>query len=108
MDAMKSPSVARVKVDRQGRMVLPIGLREEVVTVPGEVLVWRTADGLLLTAAEMPGTVREADDGFPVLSLGRRVTNEEVLRAIDQERADRRWTRRRSWPPSSRTTSTTR
>jgi hypothetical protein len=70
-------------------MVLPSGLREEIVSIPGEVLIRRTADGLLLTAAESPGTVRVGDDGLPVLSIGRRVTNDEVLSAIDQERADR-------------------
>jgi hypothetical protein len=90
MDGMKSPSGSvRVRVDAQGRMVLPSGLREEVVSTPGEVLVRRTADGLLLTAAETPGTVRVGDDGFPVLSIGRRVGNDEVLAAIEKERADR-------------------
>ena len=49
----------------------------------------RTADGLLLTAAETPGIVRVGDDGFPVLSIGRRVSNDEVLAAIEKERADR-------------------
>ena len=76
-------------MDAQGRMVLPSGLREEIVSIPGEVLVRRTADGLLLTAAETPGTVRVGDDGFPVLSIGRRVSNDEVLTAIEKERADR-------------------
>ena len=70
-------------------MVLPSGLREEIVSDPGEVLVRRTADGLLLTPAETPGVVRVGDDGFPVLSIGRRVSNDEVLAAIEKERADR-------------------
>lgn len=70
-------------------MVLPRGLREDVVTVPGDVLLRRTADGLLMTAADAPGTVRQADDGLPILALGRRITTGEVLRAIDAERADR-------------------
>ena len=86
---MKSPSIARVRVDGQGRMVLPSGLREEIVSIPGEVLIRRTAEGLLLTAALAPGTVRQSDDGLPVLSIGRRVSNEEVLRGIEAERADR-------------------
>ncbi len=70
-------------------MVLPRGLREEIVRAPGEVLVRRTADGLLMTAAEGVGTVRQAGDGLPLLSIGRRVTNDEVLHAIEQDRADR-------------------
>lgn len=70
-------------------MVLPRGLREDVVTVPGEVLLRRTAEGLLMTAADAPGTVLQADDGLPALALGRRITTEEVLAAIDGDRADR-------------------
>lgn len=70
-------------------MVLPRRLREEIVNAPGEVLVRRTADGLLLTPAEGSGTVASAADGLPVLTIGRRVTNAEVLAAIDRERADR-------------------
>lgn len=70
-------------------MVLPRGLREEIVTIPGDVLLRRTNDGLLLTTAESPGTVGEGDDGLPVLSIGRPVSNAEVLRAIEQDRADR-------------------
>lgn len=89
LDGVKSPSGVRVRVDAQGRMVLPSGLREEVVSIPGEILVRRTADGLLLTAAESPGTVRVGDDGFPVLSIGRRVSNDEVLAAVEKDRADR-------------------
>lgn len=70
-------------------MVLPRGLREDIVTVPGEVLLRRTADGLLMTAADAPGIVSQAGDGLPSLVVGRRITNEEVLGAIDAERADR-------------------
>ena len=70
-------------------MVLPSGLRDEIVSIPGDVLVRRTADGLLLTPAETPGTVRDGDDGLPVLTIGRRIGNDETLRAIEQERADR-------------------
>lgn len=70
-------------------MVLPSGLRAEIVNVPGEVEIRRTAEGLLLLRAEQPGAVRQGADGLPVLSIGRRVTNDEVLRAIEAERADR-------------------
>lgn len=78
-----------MKIDAQGRMVLPRRLREEIVTAPGEVLVRRTPDGLLLTPAEGAGTVSIGSDGLPLLMLGRLVTNAEVLAAIDRERADR-------------------
>lgn len=89
LDGMSSPSPVRVKVDAQGRMVLPRGIREELLTVPGHVLVRRTADGVLLIPAEGAGTVTDAADGLPLLRIGRAVTNEEVLAAIDRERADR-------------------
>jgi DNA-binding transcriptional regulator/RsmH inhibitor MraZ len=32
----------RIRVDGQGRMVLPRGVRDEIVRVPGEVLLRRT------------------------------------------------------------------
>jgi bifunctional DNA-binding transcriptional regulator/antitoxin component of YhaV-PrlF toxin-antitoxin module len=86
---MNSPLPARVKVDAQGRMVLPRGIRDDLLVVPGEVLVRRTAEGVLLTAAESAGAVSEAADGLPVLRIGRSVSNDEVLAAIDRERADR-------------------
>jgi hypothetical protein len=70
-------------------MVLPRALREEIVSVPGEVLVRHTDGGLLLTTAESDGLVHVSETGVPSLTLGRRVTNSEVLRAIDQDRADR-------------------
>ena len=86
---MTSPSTFEVKIDAQGRMVVPRELRGEVVNVPGHVLLRRTADGILMTAAERAGTIRTASDGLPVISVGRRVSNAEVLAAIDVERADR-------------------
>ncbi len=89
VDAMDSPSGVRVKVDRQGRLVLPRGFREEIVAIPGEVLLQRTASGLILTAVKEQGAVSEGDDGLPVLDLGRSVSTEETLAAIDAERADR-------------------
>lgn len=70
-------------------MVLPRGVREEIVTIPGDVLLRRTPDGLLLTAAEASGTVTDGDDGLPVLSIGRPISNAEVLDAIEQDRSDR-------------------
>lgn len=79
----------RVKVDAQGRMVLPRGWRDEVVSVPGEVMLRRTADGLLLSPAESAGEVGDGADGLPVLRIGRPVRNAEVLARIDEERADR-------------------
>ena len=86
MGAMASPSI-RVKVDRQGRLVLPHALREGLVDVPGEVLITQSPDGLLIESAAERGTVRVADDGLPVLDLGSRtLRNEEVLAALDATR----------------------
>ena len=89
MDAMASPSEIRVKVDKQGRLVLPQQLREGVVDAPGSVLLSRTPDGLLLRPLTGAGTVRVAKDGLPVLDLDRRVTNAEVLAALDEQRSSR-------------------
>lgn len=91
IDGMNSPSKAvRVKVDRQGRLVVPLRLRDEIVSAPGEVLMRRTPDGLLLTSVAAPGAIDQvSSDGLPLLRLGRVVTNDEVIDAIDRDRASR-------------------
>jgi AbrB family looped-hinge helix DNA binding protein len=81
--------VMRVRVDRQGRLVLPKWLRQELGADPGELVVHRTPDGVLLTPATPEGVVEEAADGLPVLHLGREVTNAEVLDGITGERSSR-------------------
>jgi hypothetical protein len=52
-------------------------------------MVRHTADGLLLTRTGAEGVVTQGEDGLPVLSVGRRVTVEEVTQAIDHDRAQR-------------------
>lgn len=69
--------------------MLPLWLRRELVETPGEVLLRRTADGVLLTAVAPDGDVEQAADGMPVLRLGRRVTNDEVTEAVRDERSGR-------------------
>lgn len=86
---MASPSMVRVRVDAQGRMVIPQRLRDEITTTPGEVFVRRTAEGLILSPTIAPGDVEAGPDGLPLLRLGRDVTNDEVLAAIDRERSGR-------------------
>jgi AbrB family looped-hinge helix DNA binding protein len=87
---MDVPSVVTtVRVDRQGRLVLPKWLRRELGADPGELAVRRTADGVLLTPLTPDGRVEDAIDGTPVLRLGRPVSNAEVLAALDAERARR-------------------
>ncbi len=86
---MESPSTVRIRVDAQGRMVLPQLLRREIATTPGEVLARRTPDGILLVSATADGVLDVADDGLPVLRVGKIVTNREVLEALDEERAER-------------------
>lgn len=81
--------VTRVKVDRQGRMVLPKWLRQELGADPGDVVVRRTPDGLLLSPVTPEGSVEQAPDGLPVLRLRRVVSNDEVLQGIGEERAAR-------------------
>lgn len=86
---MPSPSPIRVRVDRQGRLVLPQQLREGLVETPGELLLQKTSDGVLLSPVRERGAVRLADDGLPVLDLDRPVTNAEVLAGLDEGRRDR-------------------
>ncbi|MHB8463229.1 MAG: hypothetical protein ACYDH6_21765 [Acidimicrobiales bacterium] len=84
---MASP--LRVHVDKQGRLVLPQAMRQDLVDAPGDVLLERTRDGVLLRAVHGPTSVRLAEDGLPLMELDRSVTNEEVLAAIDRERGER-------------------
>jgi bifunctional DNA-binding transcriptional regulator/antitoxin component of YhaV-PrlF toxin-antitoxin module len=87
---MASPSrPVRVRVDRQGRLVLPQQMRDGIVDTPGELLLRRTPDGLLLSPVTGHGSVRIAEDGLPVLDLDRPVTNAEVLAGIEDERRNR-------------------
>lgn len=70
--------------------MLPLWLRRELVSAPGEVLLRRTADGVLMTPVQASGgEVDQGPDGLPRLRLGRRVTNDEVIAAIGQDRASR-------------------
>lgn len=69
--------------------MLPRGMREDVVSTPGEVLVHRTPDGLIISPVATAGEVEVGADGLPLLRLGRQVTNDEVLDALDRERAER-------------------
>ncbi len=64
-------------------------MREGFVTVPGELVLTRTSNGLLLEPLTATGTVVVADDGLPVLALDRVVTNAEVLAGIDGDRSER-------------------
>ncbi len=75
-------------MDAQGRMVLPRRFREDTVTTPGELVVRRVAEGLLLSSTTTAGVLSTGTEGLPVLRLGRRVTNSEVLDALDHERAE--------------------
>lgn len=84
---MASPQ--RVKVDRQGRFVIPQHLRDRIVETPGEVVIEPTPDGLLLRSITTPATVTTGDDGLPVIEVGRIVTNAEVMAAIDRDREER-------------------
>lgn len=89
VDGMPSPLTIRVRVDRQGRLVVPQQLRDGIVETPGELLLHRTPDGLLLSPVREQGVVRIAEDGLPVLDLDRPVTNAQVLTGIEEGRRHR-------------------
>lgn len=87
---MASPHMAHiVKIDRQGRAVIPQELRAGFVTTPGELIATRTDDGVLLRPVDPGSAVATAPDGLPMLRLHRAVTNAEVLAALDEDRASR-------------------
>ncbi len=81
----------QVKVDRQGRIVIPLHERERLGVAEGGTLeLIATAEGVLLERRR-PAELRTAEDGLPVISILdlERVSNEESLSAIhrDRERA---------------------
>lgn len=78
----------RIKVDRQGRVVIPLGERERLGVVEGGTLeLIATPEGLLLER-ESSARVEIAADGLPLILLAepRVVSNEESLEAIARER----------------------
>lgn len=79
---------AEIRIDRQGRLVIPRQLRAALGDVPGVVRARLVDDGVLLEHPSV-GRVDVADDGLPVLRGSGSVDNDEVLAAIDAERADR-------------------
>jgi bifunctional DNA-binding transcriptional regulator/antitoxin component of YhaV-PrlF toxin-antitoxin module len=87
MGGMASPQ--KVRVDKQGRLVLPQQVRDELVDVPGEVLLERTAEGILLRPVRAAAHVRIAEDGLPVLDIDGVVSNDEVLAEIARARLER-------------------
>lgn len=77
----------RLKVDSSGRVVVPADIRDEL-GITDEVEAIDTPDGLLLRAPDAP-VVSEDDRGLLVVSVGRRVTTEEVRDAVDEDRRHR-------------------
>jgi AbrB family looped-hinge helix DNA binding protein len=78
----------RVKVDQQGRIVLPQRERERLGVATGGTLdLIATPEGVLLEPRHT-ARVRTADDGVPLITIEgiEQVTNEESLDAIHQER----------------------
>jgi AbrB family looped-hinge helix DNA binding protein len=77
-----------VRVDRQGRVVIPQRERERLGLEAGGTLeLVPTPEGLLLERRQRAEVV-EGSDGVPLIRLvgEPRVTNEEAQRAIDQVR----------------------
>lgn len=81
-----------VKVDRAGRMVIPAGIRRllGLGTNGGVVELVDGPDGISIRSREAatPGPTRD-EHGLLVLDVGREVTNDEVLEAIERDRARR-------------------
>ncbi|MGE0057975.1 MAG: AbrB/MazE/SpoVT family DNA-binding domain-containing protein [Dehalococcoidia bacterium] len=81
----------QVKVDRQGRIVIPLHERERLGVADGGTLeLIATPEGVLLERRRQ-AEVRTAEDGLPVITIQdlEPLSNEESLSAIhrDRERA---------------------
>jgi len=78
----------QVRVDRQGRMVIPLSERERLGIAEGGTLeLIPTPEGLLLEP-RTPAQVKTVEGGLRILVLedGRTVSNEETLEAIHRVR----------------------
>ena len=81
-----------VEVDSAGRMVIPATLRRSlgISDAGGVVEVDDTPDGLVIHPCDVePVAVERNADGLLVIDVGREVSNEEVLRAIHEDRGRR-------------------
>jgi AbrB family looped-hinge helix DNA binding protein len=75
-----------VRIDAAGRLVVPKAIRDELgLTTPGAVEIDIEADGATLRPRRPRGELCD-EEGLLVVSVGRPVTDDEVLAAI---RADR-------------------
>ena len=84
----------RVTVDRAGRIVVPKALRERLGLAPGSALEATVAGGHLIATPVGPEVILMEDNGRLVATTTTPVptmTQEELLRLIDEERA---WPRR--------------
>lgn len=80
-----------VKVDAQGRVVIPQAERERLGLPDGGVLeLVSTPEGVLLERRRQ-ATVTEAEDGLPQITLddGDAISNTETVEAIHTQRDDR-------------------
>lgn len=81
-----------VKVDKAGRLVIPAHMRRALGLGDdgGVVEILDGPDGLELRAKDRaPASVTRDEHGLLVIDVDRRVTNDEVLAAIDQDRERR-------------------
>jgi AbrB family looped-hinge helix DNA binding protein len=81
--------VVQVRVDRQGRIVIPLRERERLGVEEGGTLdLVATPEGVLLERRR-PATVRVAEDGLPVVTTedAEQISNDESLVAIRRHRA---------------------
>lgn len=75
----------RVRVDAQGRVVIPRRVRERMgIPDGGELELVETPEGVLLERPRVEAWVEIAEDGLPVIRTSgeRRITNDETVAAI--------------------------
>ena len=81
----------QIKVDQQGRIVIPLVERERLGVAKGGTLeLIPTSEGVLLERRR-PASIRTANDGLPIVTLDdvEQVSNEESIDAIHEERERR-------------------
>lgn len=86
--------MAKVRVDAQGRLVLPLGVRRRfgIDGRPAELVATETADGLLIEVPPNRAVVSEAEDGLPVVTIdgiSAPITNDSVIAGIEADRSAR-------------------
>jgi AbrB family looped-hinge helix DNA binding protein len=79
----------KVRLDREGRIVLPKSLRDELHLFPGDALDLTVRDDEVTLRPERSSTPMQKKDGIWVFSTGKPMASDETAEALRQVRAQR-------------------